>query len=93
VTPYIAAPFVLGAIVMGHIVAGAFFLRFWHRTRDQLFLWFGAAFWLMALQQALVAFTNIMQEDQSWTYVIRLLAFLLIIVAIVRKNFEARTKS
>ncbi|WP_436040821.1 DUF5985 family protein [Rhizobium sp. LjRoot98] len=32
-----------------------FFIRFWRRTRDALFAAFAAAFWLLALNQALLA--------------------------------------
>ena len=47
--------FLSGAITMGFLVAGFFFLRFWKRTRDSLFLAFAAAFWLLGLAQALLA--------------------------------------
>jgi hypothetical protein len=36
--------FVAGAVTMGFAVAGLFFLRFWRRTTDGLFLAFAAAF-------------------------------------------------
>jgi len=91
-THYFAAQVISGAIVMGHTIAGAFFLRFWSRTRDGLFLAFAAAFWLLALQQALVALSGGAREEQGWTYVIRLAAFILIIAAIVRKNFGSKSE-
>ena len=34
--------FLAGAVTLGFFVASAFFLRFWRRTRDRLFLAFGA---------------------------------------------------
>lgn len=78
--------FVAGALTAGYVLAGLFFLRFWRSTRDVLFLSFSLAFFLLALSQVLLTMTPVMMEDRSWLYVIRLLAFLLILLAIVRKN-------
>ncbi len=78
-----------GLIAMGHLVASVFFLRFWTRTRDQLFLAFGAAFALMSLNQTLVILLSVPREEQSAFYLLRLVAFLLIIAAILAKNFKA----
>ncbi len=82
--------FLWGLITMGYAVAGLFFLRFWTRTRDGLFAAFAAAFWLLALNQALVALSQVPREEQTWFYLLRLAAFLLIIGAIVRKNLRSR---
>ena len=82
--------FLSGAITMGFIVCGLFFLRFWMRMRDPLFAWFAVAFWLLAFCQALLALTGIPVEERSWVYLIRLAAFLLIIVAILRKNIGTK---
>lgn len=79
-----------GAVVMGLAVAALFFLRFWSRTRDKLFLYFAAAFGLLAANRLLVATLEIAREEQSWVYALRLVAFCLIIVAILLKNAEAR---
>jgi Family of unknown function (DUF5985) len=81
--------FLSGAITMGFLVAGFFFLRFWKRTRDSLFLAFAAAFWLLGLGQALLAFTEIPVEERSWLFLLRLAAFSLILVSIWRKNRRA----
>lgn len=84
------AQFLSGAITMGHVIGGLFFFRFWARTRDRLFLSFAAAFWLMALNQALLTLSGDPREEQSWIYLIRLAAFILIIIAILRKNIKPR---
>lgn len=78
--------FLSGAITAGFVVAGLFFLRFWKRTRDELFFSFALAFWLLGLCQALLAFSIIPVEERSWLYLLRLAAFLLILVSIWRKN-------
>lgn len=85
---YTGLQFVSGAITMGFLIVGLFFLRFWARTRDRLFLAFAASFWLLAVNQGLVALSGVPREEQSWIYLIRLAAFTLIIVAIVHKNMR-----
>ena len=81
--------FLSGAITMGFFVAGLFFLRFWKRTHERLFIAFALAFWLLGLSQALLALASITAETRSWVYLLRLAAFLLIIVSIWRKNARA----
>lgn len=82
--------FVNGMLAMGFAVAGFFFLRFWTRTRDSLFIAFALAFWLLALNAALVIQLGQPREELTFVYLLRLAAFLLIIVAILRKNVGAR---
>jgi hypothetical protein len=71
---------------MGFAVCAVFFLRFWRRTHDSLFLVFSIAFLLLALNQALTTLLGLPLEERSWLYLLRLAAFLIIIGAIVRKN-------
>jgi hypothetical protein len=78
--------FLAGAIVAGFAAAGLFFLKFWRRTHDELFLAFTGAFWLLGLGQALLTFSNVPLEERSWLYLLRLAAFVLILAAIWRKN-------
>jgi zinc transporter ZupT len=78
--------FVSGLITMGFVVSGLFFLRFFMRTRDYLFAAFAGAFWLLAINQALLALSNLPVEEKSWMYLLRLAAFAIIIVAIALKN-------
>ena len=78
--------FLSGAITLGFLVASLFFGRFWRRTGDGLFLAFAAAFVLLGVQQALLVLSGIPVEERSPLYLLRLVAFLLIITAIVRKN-------
>ena len=81
--------FLSGAGGAGFLLASLFFLRFWKRTRDGLFLAFAAAFFLLGLGQSLLALANVPDEERSWLYLIRLVAFALILVAIIRKNRRA----
>jgi hypothetical protein len=75
-----------GAIIMGYTVAAVFFLKFWRRTGDFLFLAFASAFMLMATTPLLTTWLEVPREEQSPFYLLRLLAFLIIIVAIIRKS-------
>jgi len=84
--------FFTGVLAALYAVAGLFFLGFWKRTRDALFVSFALAFLLLALNQIVLALGGLEREEQSWVYVLRLLAFLLIIGAIVRKNLEGRRR-
>ena len=75
-----------GFIVMGYLVAGLFFLRFWRDTHDRLFAAFAVAFWLFGAQRLLVALIDVQGEHEALFYLVRLLGFLLIIWAVVDKN-------
>jgi len=82
-------PFLAGATVMGFWLAGLFFLHFWRKSHDELFLAFTLAFWLLGLSQALLSFSEVPVEERSPLYLLRLLAFVVILVAVWRKNASA----
>ncbi len=84
--------FLSGALTLGFFVAAAFFLRFWRRTHDRLFLAFAAAFVLLGLNQALAAFLGAGDELTPYTYVLRVFGFVLILYAIIDKNLSASRK-
>ena len=77
---------IAGMIVMAYFVAGLFFLRFWMETRDRLFIMFALAFVILGLQRVVLALARQTSEDTTYLYVVRLLAFVLILVAIIDKN-------
>lgn len=83
--------FLSGAVVLGFAVCALFFFRFWRRTREELFLAFAVAFVLLGVAQTVLALANIPTEERGSVYLLRLAAFLLILVAIYRKNRSART--
>ena len=82
--------FLGGVLAMGYFVAGVFFLRYWRRTRERLFASFAVALFILALQRALLAANFAIIEDDTWYYALRLLAFVLILFAIVDKNRARR---
>ena len=79
-----------GAVTLGFVVAMLFFLRFWKRTRERLFLAFGIAFALLALNQALAQWLGAADERVGYTYLLRVLGFVLILAAIIDKNVSRR---
>lgn len=82
--------FLSGALALGFGVCALFFLRFWRRTREELFLAFAFAFLLLGIGQTVLDLANIPTEERGSLYLFRLLAFLLILAAIYRKNRRAR---
>lgn len=79
-------PLLHGAVAMGFFVIGLFFLRFFRDRRDTLFAFFAAAFGLMAANNIALALSDAAAETRVHLYIIRLVAFLLIIAGIVVKN-------
>lgn len=77
--------FVAGMLMMGYLTVAVFFVRFWTRTRDQLFLAFAVAFLLLAFQRAILT-TYVVYSEPVWVYGVRLLAFVIILLAIIGKN-------
>ena len=77
---------VSGALLMGYAVTALFFLRFWSASRDRLFAMFALAFGVLAVQRFAITMTRETMEDQTVFYLLRLAAYLVIIVAIIDKN-------
>jgi hypothetical protein len=75
-----------GLIVGGYTVCGLFFLKFWKNTSDRLFLIFALAFWVLAAQRLMLVVFVPAPGAGAYLYLVRLLAFTLILVAIVDKN-------
>ena len=82
--------FLSGAVALGFAVCALYFLRFWRRTNDELFFAFAVAFLLLGLGQTLLALADIPTEERGSVYLLRLVAFLVICVAIWRKNRRRR---
>ena len=81
--------FLNGVAAAGALGVGLFFLRLWRETRDRFFALFGLAFWILALNWIALLWSAPEDEHRHFFYLIRLLAFLLIIAAIVDKNRSA----
>jgi hypothetical protein len=83
--------FITAMTTMGYLIASLFFFRFWRRTGDALFVYFGVSFAILAISQALASMIGIPREDQDWVYLLRLVAFLLLIVGIIGKNVRRKS--
>jgi hypothetical protein len=77
----------IGAVVTLSVIIGMFFLRFWRNTRDRFFLFLSASFVLQAIDRFL------QKGDLEWPgaspvgqYILRILAYALILIAILDKN-------
>lgn len=75
---------------MGALVASLFFVRFWRKTGDRFFLAFALAFLLLGLNQALAQWIGAADERAGYTYLLRVVAFVLILAAIIDKNFGSK---
>lgn len=82
--------FLSGAAALGYLVAGGYFLRFWRKTRDPLFLSFAFAFWLLCLNQVIASVLGAEDERTGYAYVLRVIGFVVILYAIIRKNMAGR---
>jgi hypothetical protein len=78
--------FLNGAIFFGFLISAHFFFRFWSQTRDRLFLMFAISFLLLAVERTVASFVPVQAEHQFYVYGIRLVAFILLICAILDKN-------
>jgi hypothetical protein len=79
-------PMLGGAVAMGWLVAGLFFFRFWRQTRDRFFLWFALSFWLESGNRVALGIVSRAREDAPVFYVVRVIAYGLILLAIWQKN-------
>ncbi len=87
------AIFFAGIFVATFAIAGLFFLKFWKASRDPFFLHFVIFCWMICLERITAVVLEITQQSLSansetliWVYVIRLLAFAVILSAILKKN-------
>jgi hypothetical protein len=85
----VSVTFIAGATAALSGVAALSFARFWRISGDRFFAFFACAFALFAVNRIVLLTVN--QEDRAWVYVIRLVAFVLILGAIVDKNRPRRS--
>lgn len=78
--------FICGAMMMTCLAIGMFFFRFWKQTGDRLFMIFGVAFLFLGVERLILALQDTKDETSPSVFLIRLVAFIVIIGAIVDKN-------
>jgi len=76
----------MGAIAVSSAVAGLFFFRFWRSTHDSFFLYFALSFWIEAANRVALSFNSPSSELEPVFYLVRVVAYGLIVVAILQKN-------
>jgi hypothetical protein len=85
----VSADFLVGFTAMGCFVIALFFIRFWRETGDRFFALFALAFGVFGANRVVLGFISESSEARPVIYVVRLVAFALIVVAIVDKNRAA----
>jgi hypothetical protein len=78
--------FLSGAVTLSYLLAVVYFLRFWRRTSDRLFLIFAIAFALFAVNQVALFAFDVADERSNYFFILRVLGFVLILFAILDKN-------
>lgn len=93
-------PLILQLMLYGFIVAEQCYLtvvfyRFWRQSRERLFAFFAAGFFLMAIHRISLGFavgSEVTLEEQTAAYLWRLASYALIFVGIVAKNLQTRRR-
>ncbi len=86
--------FISGIYMATFAASGIFFLKFWLASRDPFFLYFCLACWLLSIERVallLVGGYSVVPycqtgDARSFVHIFRLIAFALILVAVIRKN-------
>lgn len=81
-----------GAIAMASAVIAVFFLRFWRASRDRFFLYFALSFAIEGVHRVVAALLFQDNEDTPLHYLVRLLAYGLILWAILEKNLPRKRR-
>lgn len=82
--------FLAGALTLAYVIATFHFVQFWRRTADRLFLGFAVAFALFALNGLVVFGLGVEYDRGHYAYFLRVLGFLLILIAVIDKNVLGR---
>jgi hypothetical protein len=67
-------------------VVALFFLRFYVRTHDRLFICFSSAFLLLGVERVMISILEISNENVGLVILMRLVSLSLILAAIIDKN-------
>lgn len=92
--------FFSGMTMATFAASGLFFIKFWRASGDRFFLHFSIACWLISIERIVAVFNQetlapirtSLESAATWVYVIRLLAFLLIFIAVMTKNRANKAK-
>ena len=79
-------PILVGIIATASLTAALFFLRFWRHTRDRFFLFFALSFFIEGVNRIVLYLPVGPNEEAPVYYMVRLVAYGLIVAAIIDKN-------
>ncbi len=90
--------FLAGISMATFAASGLFFVKLWRAAQDRFFAFFAIACGLLSIERVVALFVQgvfdsdlvPLPESTSWIYLIRLLAFLMIVIAIVSKNMHKK---
>jgi Family of unknown function (DUF5985) len=80
--------FLHGFIAACSLIAALFFLRFWRETRDWLFLAFVVFFVIQGFNTTYVISFRYPNLGNLWLFGLRLFSVLVVLAAILNKNFS-----
>jgi hypothetical protein len=75
-----------GMLTMGSLVASLCFLRYWRLSSDRFFVFVALAFAALAANWLGLLAIDPADEARHYVYLLRLLAFVLILAGIIDKN-------
>lgn len=82
------ASFLDGAAAMACLAVGVFFARFWRESEDRLFACLATAFWVFAINYAVLGLLPFADERRAYAFVLRLVGFVAILVGVTSKSRE-----
>lgn len=86
--------FLSGVYMITFAASGLFFLKFYMASGDRFFRFFSYACWCLALERTVLLFLTDpfvsvptpQSKNESWVYLFRLAAFIIIVFAIIDRN-------
>ena len=83
----------VGATAAFYLIIGLFFIRFWRSTQDRFFLFFSFCFLIEAGNRVMLCLFFDLREASPIYYLIRLLSYSFIIIAILDKNRRSKNQN
>lgn len=85
--------FLMGIYTANCAAVSLFFLVFWRRSRERLFVYFSLCFMLLAVERVVLLASDTTDELRYSIYLIRFVGFMLLIYGIIEKNLRRGRQS
>lgn len=82
----------IGGTAAFYLIIGLFFIRFWRSTHDRFFIFFAICFLLEAANRIMLGLFFDFREASPIYYIIRLVSYSFIIIAILDKNRRSKVE-